>query len=227
MRNPAVEWDRFAKAVFDKSLHQSSIGGMRIAGGSTLATQIEKYRHSPDGRTGSCHGQAAPDGLGHVRAYLDGEDTTQYARRQIVVDYLNTVPLSARPAIGEVNGLGDGLWAWYGRTSANVNRILKQPARTAEERLETGRSLQAGAEPADRPAPPDALPDRGRELLNDLDRQPSAPAGRRASITPRCATRHSSIKLRFRNDTAAAAVADFVRGTQGRQRDAHPAAQAC
>ena len=27
---------------------------------------------------------------------------------------LNSVPLSARPGLGEVNGLGDGLCAWYG-----------------------------------------------------------------------------------------------------------------
>jgi hypothetical protein len=32
-----------------------------------------------------------------------------------VLDYLNTVPLSAKPGYGEVNGLGDGMWVWYGR----------------------------------------------------------------------------------------------------------------
>ena len=45
-RNPAVEWDRFSKAVFDKTLASVGLGGDgRVAGGSTLATQIEKYRH--------------------------------------------------------------------------------------------------------------------------------------------------------------------------------------
>ena len=39
---------------------------------------------------------------------------TMAARRQIVVDYLNGVPLSAVPGGGEVIGLGDGLAAWYG-----------------------------------------------------------------------------------------------------------------
>ncbi len=34
-RNPAIEWDRFSKAVFDKSLHAIGIGsGGRVAGGS-------------------------------------------------------------------------------------------------------------------------------------------------------------------------------------------------
>ncbi|MDV3209611.1 MAG: transglycosylase domain-containing protein, partial [Rhodococcus ruber] len=48
-----------------------------------------------------------------MRGYLDGADTTE-VRRRIVVDYLNSTPLSARPGFGEVIGLGDGLWAWFG-----------------------------------------------------------------------------------------------------------------
>jgi membrane peptidoglycan carboxypeptidase len=58
-----------------------------------------------------------------VRAYLNGEDTTM-ARRQLVVDYVNTVPLGARAGFGEINGVGDGLWAWYGRDFNQVNRLL-------------------------------------------------------------------------------------------------------
>ena len=48
-----------------------------------------------------------------LRAYREGPDTSA-VRRQIVVDYLNSTPLSARTGFGEVNGLGDGLWAWFG-----------------------------------------------------------------------------------------------------------------
>jgi membrane peptidoglycan carboxypeptidase len=52
-------------------------GGDRVAGGSTLATQIEKYRHSPEGRTSSLSGQAASRWpRPPLRAYQDGEDTT-------------------------------------------------------------------------------------------------------------------------------------------------------
>ena len=58
-----------------------------------------------------------------LRAYLDGGAHLP-RRRQIVVDYLNTVPLSAKAGFGEVNGIGDGLWAWYGRDFAEVNRLL-------------------------------------------------------------------------------------------------------
>ena len=126
-RNPAVEWDRFSKAVFDKTLSSVGLGGGgRVAGGSTLATQIEKYRHSPEGRTGSTTDKIIQMASATLRAYQDGEDTTG-ARRQIVLDYLNTVPLSAKPGYGEVNGIGDGLWVWYGRDFAKVNAMLKGP----------------------------------------------------------------------------------------------------
>ncbi|MGF6275713.1 membrane peptidoglycan carboxypeptidase [Massilia sp. UYP11] len=126
-RNPAVEWDRFSKAVFDKSLSSVGLGGAgRVAGGSTLATQIEKYRHSPEGRTSSTTDKIIQMASATLRAYQDGEDTTG-ARRQIVLDYLNTVPLSAKSGYGEVNGIGDGLWVWYGRDFAKVNEMLKGP----------------------------------------------------------------------------------------------------
>jgi membrane peptidoglycan carboxypeptidase len=131
-RNPAIEWDRFSKAVFDKSLHAVGVGsGGRVAGGSTLATQIEKYRHSPEGRTASLHDKLVQMASATLRAYQDGEDTTA-ARRQIVLDYLNTVPLSAKLGYGEVNGIGDGMWVWYGRDFHKVGEILKGRMDTPE-----------------------------------------------------------------------------------------------
>jgi membrane peptidoglycan carboxypeptidase len=134
-RNPAVEWDRFSKAVFDKSLSAIGIsGGGRVAGGSTLATQIEKYRHSPEGRTASLHDKLVQMASATLRAYQDGEDTTG-ARRQIVLDYLNTVPLSAKLGYGEVNGLGDGMWVWYGRDFKKVGETLKGRMDTPESVL--------------------------------------------------------------------------------------------
>ncbi|MGX4641566.1 transglycosylase domain-containing protein [Massilia sp. SYSU DXS3249] len=131
-RNPAVEWDRFSKAVFDKVLSSVGIGGGgRVAGGSTLATQIEKYRHSPEGRTASLGDKLVQMASATLRAYRDGEDTTG-TRRQIVLDYLNTVPLSAKPGYGEVNGIGDGMWVWYGRDFAKVSSMLKGRLDTPE-----------------------------------------------------------------------------------------------
>ena len=124
-RNPAVEWDRLGKAVFDQLVRRVD-ESHNAAGGSTLATQIEKYRHSPQGRTDSARDKLRQMASASLRAYLDGQDTTA-RRRQIVLDYLNTVPLSAQNGFGEVNGLGDGLWAWYGRDFDEVNRLLATP----------------------------------------------------------------------------------------------------
>lgn len=122
-KNPAVEWDRFFKAVLDQ------IWGLidsdhEAPGGSTLVTQIEKYRHSPDGRTTSGKEKLRQMASASLRSYLDGEDTTA-TRKQIVVQYLNSVPLFAKPGYGEVNGIGDGLWAWYGRNFSEINTLLK------------------------------------------------------------------------------------------------------
>jgi membrane peptidoglycan carboxypeptidase len=133
-RNPAVEWDRFSKAVFDKSLHAFSGGEKRVAGGSTLATQIEKYRHSPEGRTSSLMDKLRQMVSATLRAYQGGEDTTA-VRRQIVVDYLNTVPLSAKVGYGEVNGIGDGMWVWYGRDFTSFNRALRNGIDTPDGAL--------------------------------------------------------------------------------------------
>ena len=122
MRNPAIEWSRLGKAATDRARHLVD-DAHPSPGGSTLATQIEKYRHSPEGRTESVREKLRQMASASVRAYLDGENTLN-ARRRIVVDYLNTVPLGAQSGFGEVNGLGDGLWAWYGRDFGDVNRLL-------------------------------------------------------------------------------------------------------
>ncbi len=132
-RNPAVEWDRFAKAVFDRAVRylDASHAG---AGGSTLATQLEKYRHSPEGRTDTPQEKLRQMASASLRAYLDGADTLA-RRRKIVVDYLNTVPLSAQAGFGEVNGIGDGMWAWYGRDFDEINPLLAAPAADAAASL--------------------------------------------------------------------------------------------
>ncbi len=136
-RNPAVEWDRLANAVLVKT-RNTVTGEGRAPGGSTLATQIEKYRHSSEGRTASVHEKWQQMVSAALRAYQQGEDT-RMARRQIVLSYLNTMPLSAKAGFGEVHGLGDGLWVWYGRDFSQLHHLLSaspaSPGELAEQAL--------------------------------------------------------------------------------------------
>lgn len=133
-RNPAVEWDRLAKAMLHYGLRKANFQE-ETSGGSTLATQLEKIRHSPGGRTTSPTEKLRQMASASVRAYQDGE-TTLEARRRIIIDYLNSMPLAAIPGHGEVLGIGDGLWAWYGADFARVNRLLRTEGGSEEERLE-------------------------------------------------------------------------------------------
>jgi membrane peptidoglycan carboxypeptidase len=107
-RNPAVEWDRLARAVLFQL--GSSDGDGRGPGGSTLATQMEKYRHSPGGLTSSPLEKLRQLGSASLRAYRDGEDTSA-VRQTILLDYLNSLPLAAVAGRGEILGLAAGLVA--------------------------------------------------------------------------------------------------------------------
>lgn len=134
MRNPAVEWDRFAAAAVNVVARPIDPQGGQRFGGSTLATQIEKFRHSPEGRTYGVEDKLWQIASASVRAYQNGPDTTQ-SRHRIIVDYVNSTPLSARPGFGEVIGIGDGLWAWYGTDFDKAKAILAAtPADPAEAR---------------------------------------------------------------------------------------------
>jgi len=123
--NPVIEWDRLAKATL---LYGGGKLGLPVPvqGGSTLATQLEKYRHSPRGRTGGPAEKLRQMIGASLKAYHAGPDT-RAARRQIVVDYLNTLPLSAAPGFGELYGLGEGLYAWFGVQLSDVIAALSAP----------------------------------------------------------------------------------------------------
>jgi|GEM_PF-164727 len=121
-KNPAVEWDRLAKALLEKT-KQLFVPELNAPGGSTIATQLEKYRHSKEGRTNSARDKLLQMLSASYRAYLYGPETIQ-TRRSIVLNYINSIPLAALRGYGEVNGLGDGLWAWYGTDFSEVNASL-------------------------------------------------------------------------------------------------------
>jgi membrane peptidoglycan carboxypeptidase len=111
-RNPVIEWKRFFYAALGHVLQRFE-PGINTGGGSTLATQIEKFRFSPGGETHHAIDKWRQIVSASLRVYLDGPDT-QVARKRILLDYLNSTPLGARPGFGEVNSIGDGLWTWFG-----------------------------------------------------------------------------------------------------------------
>jgi membrane peptidoglycan carboxypeptidase len=120
--NPAVDWPRFTMAAVSQVEKKLGLP-VQAAGGSTLATQVEKYRHSPEGRTGDAEEKIRQMISASVRTYREGQQT-MVTRQRIVRDYLNSVPLSAAYGHGEVHGIADGLRLWYGADFAEVNRVL-------------------------------------------------------------------------------------------------------
>ncbi len=135
-RNPAVNWDRFMLAAAGR------IAGvvdrrLRAGGASTLATQTEKFRHSPGGRTPTIAEKLRQMVTATTRAYLDGPDTTA-ARRHIVTAYLDTEPLGSRPGYGEIIGLPEALWHWYGTDLSEADRVLTGPQATAAQLARKG-----------------------------------------------------------------------------------------
>jgi len=122
--NPVVEWDRLAKASL--TYVGSKLGlPVRLEGGSTLATQLEKYNFSKNGRTDSPSEKLRQIFSASLRAYKDGANTVN-ARRNILTDYLNSMPLAAAPGFGEVNGLGQGLQAWFGKDFGETMALLRE-----------------------------------------------------------------------------------------------------
>ncbi|MGB5446505.1 MAG: transglycosylase domain-containing protein, partial [Psychromonas sp.] len=120
--NPVIDWPRFVLASISYIAGKVDVN-MSRAGGSTLATQIEKFRHSKQGLTLSVEDKLLQIASAMVRVYQQGEDTKS-ERQRIVQEYLNTVPLSSAPGFGEVNGIGDGLWAWFKTDFAQANQLL-------------------------------------------------------------------------------------------------------
>ncbi len=131
--NPAIEWDRLGFATLQ--LMANKLGATSaVPGGSTLATQIEKYRHSKNGYTNSVVDKFRQMGTASLRAYMMGPNTLEM-RQEIALSYLNSMPLAATPKLGEVHGLGDGLSAWFGTDFNVVNRLLSQDALKAPKQI--------------------------------------------------------------------------------------------
>ena len=174
-RNPAVDWGRLARVAAGQGLRKLNLGSGR-AGGSTLATQIEKFRYSLGGRTQDADDKLRQMISASLRAYREGPETLA-SRRRIVLDYLNSVPLGGVPRYGEVNGIGDGLWAWFGADFSSINRLLSDssvdPVQKAKAFKQVLTLLVAQRRPSgmladrDGPAALDRLTDSHLRLLAD------------------------------------------------------------
>ena len=207
-RNPAVEWARFGLAVAGR------LGGvfdhrLRAGGASTLATQLEKFRHSPDGRTPGVIEKLRQMVTASIHAYLNGPGTLA-ERHRIITAYLNSEPLGSRAGYGEVIGVPDALWRWYGTDLAEADRVLTAPATTSAELARKGEVyrqtlslLLAGRRPgyyliANHQAL-ESLTDRYLHLLADA-----------SVIDPALGDAALRAPLTFRNDTPPPAVVSFV-----------------
>jgi membrane peptidoglycan carboxypeptidase len=129
--NPVVDWERLAKAALLYAGNKLGLP-LPVEGGSTLATQMVKYRHSYEGRTNSMMAKLRQMTDASLRVYQNGPDTRKQ-RRQIVLDYLNSIPLAAAPGYGELYGLGNGLNAWFGLKLEDVQRSLSLPDGSPEK----------------------------------------------------------------------------------------------
>jgi len=123
-QNPAVTWHRFVLAAAGQ-VGSALDPSLRQGGASTLATQIEKFRHYPDGLTRGIDDKLSQMVAASMRTYLDGPLTLD-ARERIVATYLNSTPLSSRAGFGEIIGIGDGLWLWFGTDLSEVAAVFSE-----------------------------------------------------------------------------------------------------
>lgn len=166
LANPAVDWPRFGMAAWSQVAKLLHLPG-QSAGGSTLATQLEKYRHSPDGLTVSGAEKIRQMISASVRAYQSGPETLA-ARQNIVRDYLNSVPLSAVPGHGEVHGMAEGLRVWYGSDFNQANEQLNSPATDPKTMADKGLALREMLSLMIAQRRPSHYLNKGREELADL-----------------------------------------------------------
>lgn len=129
--NPVVDWKRLYRAAALYGINQMGIKVPR-EGGSTLATQLEKFRYSAEGKTKNPIDKLRQMAAASIKVYSNGYNTHN-ARKNIIIDYLNAMPLSATPGFGDVYGLGQGLYAWFGKEISDINRSLKSMTLTKQK----------------------------------------------------------------------------------------------
>ncbi len=126
-KNPVIEWDRLFSNVGLLLLNKIGFN-TKANGASTLATQIEKFKHSPNGKTEIGGKKSIKEKYRQIvsasmKAYKNSRNTKQY-RKDIVVEFVNSVPLGAISNYGEVFGFGDAMYMWYGIDFNTLNKSL-------------------------------------------------------------------------------------------------------
>ncbi len=204
--NPVVDWERLAVALGQQTL--KSVGRtQKVVGASTLATQLEKFRHSPEGITRDARDKLLQMASASLRVYRDGQDTLP-ARRRLALDYLNALPLAAQRGYGEVSSLGDGIESWFGADFAYTNRVLADEGAPLEERALCYKRVLALILAVRRPS--HYLGGDGSELealANSYLRRMSA----EGVITPELAAAAQRVPLALRTRVGASPVPDFTR----------------
>jgi membrane peptidoglycan carboxypeptidase len=197
LANPAVDWPRFFKAALSQVAKMVGLPG-QSAGGSTLATQLEKYRHSPDGLTQSGSEKLRQMISASVRAYQPGPDTLE-VRQHVVRDYLNSVPLSAVPGHGEVHGMAEGLRVWYGADFERTNQLLATPATDARTLAAQGLALREVLSLVIAQRRPSHFLAKGRQELADLTDSHIRLLAQNKVITPTLADAALSATVTYRD----------------------------
>ena len=216
--NPAVDWGRLAGSLWARPLRQVNLGGGGRAGGSTLATQIEKFRHSPAAHA-RYRRQIPPDDVGRP-ARLPGWRGNPAGPPPHRARFRQFGAARRHSWLRRVNGLGDGLWAWYGRTSPRSINCWPTPRLELSERALAFKqgicrcSSPSAALPACSATPPAA---------STPDRQLYPPARRRTSCIPADLREARAQGDRSTRRARRGRARRFLRRTQGGQRySRHP-----
>lgn len=140
--NPTVDWPRLLNAAFGKARREVGLSG-DASGGSTLATQIEKFRHSPGGNSNDNSIEKLRQLLTAALRYEISTMPPLEKRQKIITDYINGVPLAGYPGFGEVHGFYDGL-IWLNMNPDSVHMLLNTPddALDDEGMAEKGRAFR-------------------------------------------------------------------------------------
>ena len=171
-------------------------------GGSTLATQIEKYRHSPSGITSSVFDKLRQMYSATLRAYSNGPDTTGGAPAHRARVPEHRAVRGGAPSTAKSPGSATACGRGSAPTSTRSTRSCRSPP---AERPRCSRNRRKayppGAEPADRAAAPDVVP-RTRAASSSPG-SPTATCGSLAAadiISPELRDAALDAKLAFRDD---------------------------